>query len=146
MQPGIVLNFQLTLPMKHNYTDQQLQYFQKSTPAHTRKMIMIKTRSSNSNQTLIGHWPLPEDFLPEVQNSHQRLPSRTAHPCIKVVPNPQHQIILNTFPFDKYEVEPSPLTQAILNFYRTQPGYSPATTCWYTYTVGSNGELNDQNH
>lgn len=50
-------------------------------------------------------------------------PPRSAHPNVKFTCTSQEPMAIESLPFDKYELEPSPLTQFILA--RKQP-----TTCW----------------
>jgi integrator complex subunit 6 len=50
-------------------------------------------------------------------------PPRTAHPNVKFTCTAQEPLVIENVPFDKYELEPSPLTQYILS--RKQP-----TVCW----------------
>lgn len=63
-------------------------------------------------------------------------PTRNAHPVIKFKCDPSEPMIFNDLPFDKYELEPSPLTQYILE--RKQP-----LTCWQVFVEksGKYGEL-----
>lgn len=49
--------------------------------------------------------------------------ARTAHPVVQFTCTNQEPMIIENLPFDKYEVEPCPLTQYILS--RKQ-----ASTCW----------------
>lgn len=70
---------------------------------------------------VLGHWPIPESFWPEVTMSV--LPPRSAHPNIKFACTNAEPLVIENLPFDKYELEPSPLTQYILS--RKQP-----KTCW----------------
>lgn len=70
---------------------------------------------------ILGHWPIPESFWPEVTMSV--LPPRSAHPNIKFACTNAEPLVIENLPFDKYELEPSPLTQNILS--RKQP-----KTCW----------------
>ncbi|KAL3207650.1 hypothetical protein MRX96_010122 [Rhipicephalus microplus] len=65
----------------------------------------------------VGHWPLPEAFWPDLNSPS--LPPRSAHPQVRVSGSPSEPLLLDNLPFDKYELEPSPLTQAILG--RKQP-------------------------
>lgn len=65
----------------------------------------------------VGHWPIPEAYWPDP--SLAALPPRTAHPVVKFSCNPTEPHTSNTLPFDKYELESSPLTQYILS--RKQP-------------------------
>lgn len=69
----------------------------------------------------LGYWPIPESFWPEVTISV--LPPRSAHPNIKFACSNSEPLVIENLPFDKYELEPSPLTQYILS--RKQP-----KTCW----------------
>lgn len=50
-------------------------------------------------------------------------PSREAHPSVMFSCNNSDPLVLDNLPFDKYELEPSPLTQYILE--RKSP-----STCW----------------
>jgi integrator complex subunit 6 len=50
-------------------------------------------------------------------------PPRSAHPNVKFTCTSQEPMVIENLPFDKYELEPSPLTQFILA--RKQP-----TVCW----------------
>lgn len=69
-------------------------------------------------------------------NSFSFQPPRTAHPLIRFKCEPQEPIVPPDLPFDKYELEPSPLTQYILE--RKQPN-----VCWYCYIMGSSGKTGD---
>jgi len=46
-------------------------------------------------------------------------PPRSAHPVVKFSCVPCEPVVIENLPFDKYELEPSPLTQYILE--RRQP-------------------------
>lgn len=87
-----------------------------------RRMIYIKSSPSS------GHWPVPESFWPDP--SMQTLPSRDAHPNVLFSCNNSEPLVLDNLPFDKYELEPSPLTQYILE--RKSP-----STCWLTFILNS---------
>ena len=76
-----------------------------------RKLMYVK--ANNKTGQFNGHWPIPEEFWPDA-NSNQ-LPPRSAHPTICVETRDSHPLLIENFPFDKYELEPSPLTQHILN-------------------------------
>lgn len=93
-----------------------------------RRMIYIKSSPPS------GHWPLPESFWPDP--SMQSLPSREAHPSVMFSCNNSDPLVLDNLPFDKYELEPSPLTQYILE--RKSP-----STCWQTFIVNSSKKLGD---
>lgn len=70
-------------------------------------MIMIPRTTTKPEY----YWPIPEDYLPSATMS--ALPVRSAHALIKFQTTPC-PIINDRFPSDKYELEPSPLTQYIL--------------------------------
>ncbi|KAJ8977261.1 hypothetical protein NQ317_003962 [Molorchus minor] len=90
-----------------------------------RKMIYVpKTSKAYS----VGYWPIPESFWPEVTVSV--LPPRSAHPNIKFTCTNSEPLVIENLPFDKYELEPSPLTQYILS--RKQP-----KTCWQVFVANS---------
>ena len=76
----------------------------------------------------VGFWPLPESFWPDV--SAPALPQRSAHPNIKFTCMNQEPMIIDNLPFDKYELEPSPLTLYILA--RKQPN-----VCWQVFIQNS---------
>lgn len=91
-----------------------------------RKLIYVP-RSAQKGFA-VGFWPLPEAFWPDV--SAPALPQRSAHPNIKFMCANQEPMIIDNLPFDKYELEPSPLTQYILA--RKQPN-----VCWQVFIAGS---------
>lgn len=80
-----------------------------------RRLIYVQ-RSAQKGYS-VGHWPLPEAFWPDLNSPS--LPPRSAHPQVRVSSTPSEPLLLDNLPFDKYELEPSPLTQAILG--RKQP-------------------------
>ncbi|CAF3070246.1 unnamed protein product [Rotaria sp. Silwood2] len=91
-----------------------------------RKMIMIP-RSLPKTEKTEYNWPIPEDYWPTA--AMLSLPSRSAHALIKFQTTPC-TTVTDKFPFDKYELEPSPLTQYILE--RRQP-----TMAWPVFVQGS---------
>lgn len=91
-----------------------------------RKLIYVP-RSAQKGFA-VGFWPLPEAFWPDV--SAPALPQRSAHPNIKFMCMNQEPMIIDNLPFDKYELEPSPLTLYILA--RKQPN-----VCWQVFIQGS---------
>lgn len=84
-----------------------------------RRMIYVPR--TNQKGFAGGFWPIPESYWPD--QSLPTLPSRTAHPNLKFVCQPSEPLVVENFPFDKYELEPSLLTQYIIG--RKQP-----TVCW----------------
>jgi len=91
-----------------------------------RKLIYVQ-RSAQKGFA-VGFWPLPEAFWPDVNSS--ALATRSAHPTLKFTCTNQEPMIIDNLPFDKYELEPSPLTLFILG--RKQPNY-----CWQVFIQGS---------
>ncbi|XP_022906300.1 integrator complex subunit 6-A [Onthophagus taurus] len=91
-----------------------------------RKMIYVP-RSTQKGYP-VGFWPLPESFWPDSTGS--MLPPRTAHPNVKFTCTSSDPMVIENLPFDKYELEPSPLTQFILA--RKQP-----TICWQVFVANS---------
>ena len=71
----------------------------------------------NLHQDLLAHY---NNFLID---SFFYQPSRDAHPSVFFSCNNSEPLVLDILPFDKYELEPSPLTQYILE--RKSP-----SNCW----------------
>ena len=94
---------------------------------HSCRKLIYVPRSAQKGFA-VGFWPLPEAFWPDV--SAPALPQRSAHPNIKFMCANQEPMIIDNLPFDKYELEPSPLTQYILA--RKQPN-----VCWQVFIAGS---------
>merc|ERR1719495_468179 len=99
---------------------------------HSQRKLIYVQRSAQKGFA-VGFWPLPEAYWPDVTASS--LPQRLAHPTLKFTCTNQEPMIIDNLPFDKYELEPSPLTLFILG--RKQPNY-----CWQVFIQGStrNGE------
>ncbi|KAI1903086.1 hypothetical protein AGOR_G00023590 [Albula goreensis] len=94
---------------------------------------LIYVRPNPKTGVPVGHWPIPESFWPD-QNS-PTLPPRTAHPVVRFSCVDCEPMVIDKLPFDKYELEPSPLTQYILE--RKSPHM-----CWQVF-VNSSGKHND---
>lgn len=92
-----------------------------SKPGWQSSKKMIYVPRTNQKGFAGGFWPIPESFWPETLLPS--IPPRTAHPYVRFTCHPADPLALENFPFDKYELEPSPLTQYILA--RKQP-----TVCW----------------
>ncbi|GFN89087.1 Dead/h (asp-glu-ala-asp/his) box polypeptide 26 (ddx26), mRNA protein [Plakobranchus ocellatus] len=91
-----------------------------------RKLIYVPRSAQKGHCT--GHWPIPEGYWPDI--SSPSLPPRTAHPIVQFSCQPSEPLVIENLPFDKYELEPSPLTQYILE--RRQPN-----TCWQVFVANS---------
>uniref|UniRef100_A0A8D3E8J0 Integrator complex subunit 6 n=1 Tax=Scophthalmus maximus TaxID=52904 RepID=A0A8D3E8J0_SCOMX len=89
---------------------------------------LIYVRPNPKTGVPIGHWPVPEAFWPD-QNS-PTLPPRSAHPHVRFSCLDAEPMVIDKVPFDKYELEPSPLTQYILE--RKSPH-----TCWQVFVCNS---------
>uniref|UniRef100_A0AAY4BA07 VWFA domain-containing protein n=1 Tax=Denticeps clupeoides TaxID=299321 RepID=A0AAY4BA07_9TELE len=89
---------------------------------------LIYVRPNPKTGVPVGHWPIPESFWPD-QNS-PTLPSRIAHPQILFSCVDSEPVVVDKVPFDKYELEPSPLTQYILE--RKSPHI-----CWQVFVRNS---------
>lgn len=94
---------------------------------HNCRRLIYVPRNTQKGFNL-GFWPIPESFWPDTSST--LLPPRSAHPNIKFMCVPQEPMVIENLPFDKYELEPSPLTQFILA--RKQP-----TVCWQVYVPNS---------
>ncbi|XP_067122269.1 integrator complex subunit 6 [Centruroides vittatus] len=91
-----------------------------------RKLIYVQ-RSAQKGYS-VGYWPIPESFWPDMNSP--ALPPRNAHPVVKFTCTNNEPMVIDNLPFDKYELEPSPLTQYILS--RKQP-----TVAWQVFISNS---------
>ncbi|NXU57056.1 INT6 protein, partial [Turnix velox] len=122
VQSGVVINFEKAGPDPSPIDDGQVDMARTFGPQpwHScHKLIYV--RPNPKTGVPIGHWPVPESFWPD-QNS-PTLPPRTSHPVVKFSCTDCEPMVIDKLPFDKYELEPSPLTQFILE--RKSP-----QTCW----------------
>ncbi|XP_043112862.1 integrator complex subunit 6 [Puntigrus tetrazona] len=97
---------------------------------------LIYVRPNPKTGVPVGHWPIPESFWPD-QNS-PTLPPRSAHPLVRFSCIDCEPMVIDKLPFDKYELEPSPLTQYILE--RKSPHM-----CWQVF-VNCSGKHSDLAH
>lgn len=127
IQSGVVINFEKTGPDPPPTEDGpiEMKYGPQSWQS-CHKMIYV--RPNPKTGVPVGHWPIPESFWPD-QNS-PTLPPRTAHPQVKFSCADSEPMVVDKVPFDKYELEPSPLTQYILE--RKSPH-----TCWQVFVCNS---------
>ncbi|XP_075277301.1 integrator complex subunit 6 isoform X2 [Opisthocomus hoazin] len=129
VQSGVVINFEKAGPDPSPVEDGQVDISRPFGPQpwHScHKLIYV--RPNPKTGVPIGHWPVPESFWPD-QNS-PTLPPRTSHPVVKFSCTDCEPMVIDKLPFDKYELEPSPLTQFILE--RKSP-----QTCWQVYVSNS---------
>lgn len=98
-----------------------------NTAWHNCRRLIYVPRSAQKGYS-VGHWPIPEAFWPDLSCS--ALPARAAQPVVKFNCTPCEPMVIENLPFDKYELEPSPLTQFILE--RRMPNI-----CWQVYVSNS---------
>ncbi|XP_036380371.1 integrator complex subunit 6-like [Megalops cyprinoides] len=135
---GVVINFEKTGPDPPLLGEDGLADPSRPAPSfgpqpwHScHKLIYV--RPNPKTGVPVGHWPIPESFWPD-QNS-PTLPPRTAHPVVRFSCVDCEPMVIDKLPFDKYELEPSPLTQYILE--RKCPH-----VCWQVF-VNSSGKHSD---
>ncbi|KAF6733777.1 Integrator complex subunit 6 [Oryzias melastigma] len=128
IQSGVVINFEKTGPDPPPLEDAPAEALKSGIqPWHCcHKLIYV--RPNPKTGVPIGHWPIPEAFWPD-QNS-PTLPPRSAHPHVRFSCADAEPMVIDKVPFDKYELEPSPLTQYILE--RKSPH-----TCWQVFVSNS---------
>uniref|UniRef100_A0A673L0E9 Integrator complex subunit 6-like n=1 Tax=Sinocyclocheilus rhinocerous TaxID=307959 RepID=A0A673L0E9_9TELE len=127
IQSGVVINFEKTGPDPPPTEDGPIEMKYGPQSWHScHKMIYV--RPNPKTGVPVGHWPIPESFWPD-QNS-PTLPPRAAHPQVKFSCVDSEPMVVDKVPFDKYELEPSPLTQYILA--RKSPH-----TCWQVFVCNS---------
>uniref|UniRef100_A0A9J2P9D4 VWFA domain-containing protein n=1 Tax=Ascaris lumbricoides TaxID=6252 RepID=A0A9J2P9D4_ASCLU len=92
------------------------------------RSILTVIFSRTASRNYLGHWPIPEGFWPD--KSMMSLPPRKAHPQVLFRCENCEPLVCQEFPFDKYELEPSPLTHFLLE--RKQPN-----VCWQVFVMNS---------
>ncbi|XP_038631204.1 integrator complex subunit 6 isoform X2 [Scyliorhinus canicula] len=141
VQSGVVINFEKTGPDPVPVGEDCIVEPPRATSSFTPQAWhschkLIYVRPNPKTGVPLGHWPIPECFWPD-QNS-PTLPPRTAHPVVRFSCGECEPMVIDKLPFDKYELEPSPLTQYILE--RKSP-----LTCWQVF-VSSSGKYSDLGH
>ncbi|XP_015279535.1 PREDICTED: protein DDX26B isoform X3 [Gekko japonicus] len=141
VQSGVVINFEKSGPDPPPVGEDGLVDTTRpvssfgSQPWHScHKLIYV--RPNPKTGVPVGHWPIPESFWPD-QNS-PTLPPRTAHPVVRFSCVDCEPMVIDKLPFDKYELEPSPLTQYILE--RKSPH-----ACWQVF-VSSSAKYSELGH
>ncbi|KAI2656823.1 Integrator complex subunit 6 [Labeo rohita] len=119
---------------------------------------LIYVRPNPKTGVPVGHWPIPESFwpdqnsptlytvetaagaVPKCHSSAQPVgtPPRSSHPVVRFSCIDCEPMVIDKLPFDKYELEPSPLTQYILE--RKSPHM-----CWQVF-VNCSGKHSDVAH
>ncbi|XP_049880396.1 integrator complex subunit 6 [Pectinophora gossypiella] len=104
---------------------------------HSCRRLIYVPRTVAQKGFAVGFWPIPESFRPDP--NAPALPPRSAHPVVKFTCSSQEPMVIDNLPFDKYELEPSPLTQFILA--RKQP-----TICWQVFVANSGCKNSEVSH
>ncbi|KAG7310901.1 hypothetical protein JYU34_003733 [Plutella xylostella] len=104
---------------------------------HSCRRLIYVPRTVSQKGFAVGFWPIPESFRPDP--NAPTLPPRSAHPAVKFTCLSQEPMVIDNLPFDKYELEPSPLTQFILA--RKQP-----TICWQVFVANSSCKNTEVSH
>ncbi|CAK1601893.1 unnamed protein product [Parnassius mnemosyne] len=104
---------------------------------HSCRRLIYVPRTVSQKGFAVGFWPIPESFRPDP--NAPSLPPRSAHPVVKFTCSSQEPMVIDNLPFDKYELEPSPLTQFILA--RKQP-----TICWQVFVANSGCKNSEISH
>ncbi|XP_042553444.1 sarcoma antigen 1 isoform X1 [Dipodomys spectabilis] len=138
VQSGVVINFEKTGPDPLPVGEDGFVDSSRSVNSFTPQLWhschkLIYVRPNSKTGVPVGHWPIPESFWPEQNLSS--LPPRTSHPIVRFSCVDCEPLVIDKLPFDKYELEPSPLTQYILE--RKSPH-----TCWQVF-VASSGKYNE---
>ncbi|XP_049596265.1 integrator complex subunit 6 [Syngnathus scovelli] len=138
VQSGVVINFEKSGPDPPLIGEDNSVESSRSTVSFSPQLWhschkLIYVRPNPKTGVPVGHWPIPESFWPD-QNS-PTLPPRTAHPVVRFSCVDCEPMVIEKLPFDKYELEPSPLTQYILE--RKSPHM-----CWQVF-VNSSGKQSD---
>uniref|UniRef100_A0A8C6LLP7 Integrator complex subunit 6 n=1 Tax=Nothobranchius furzeri TaxID=105023 RepID=A0A8C6LLP7_NOTFU len=128
IQSGVVINFEKTGPDPPPLEGKSSSPTSGFHPPWHCCHKLIYVRPNLKTGVPIGHWPIPEAFWPD-QNS-PTLPPRSAHPQVRFSCVDAEPMVIDKVPFDKYELEPSPLTQYILE--RKSPH-----TCWQVFVSNS---------
>uniref|UniRef100_UPI00398F7925 integrator complex subunit 6 isoform X2 n=1 Tax=Pristiophorus japonicus TaxID=55135 RepID=UPI00398F7925 len=141
VQSGVVIHFEKTGPDPAPVGEDGIVEPPRATSSFTPQAWhschkLIYVRPNPKTGVPLGHWPIPESFWPD-QNS-PTLPPRTAHPMVRFSCADCEPMVIDKLPFDKYELEPSPLTQYILE--RKSP-----LTCWQVF-VSSSGKYSNLGH
>ncbi|XP_061690912.1 integrator complex subunit 6 isoform X2 [Syngnathoides biaculeatus] len=138
VQSGVVINFEKSGPDPPLIGEDNSVESSRSVSSFNQQLWhschkLIYVRPNPKTGVPVGHWPIPESFWPD-QNS-PTLPPRTAHPVVRFSCVDCEPMVIDKLPFDKYELEPSPLTQYILE--RKSPHM-----CWQVF-VSSSGKQSD---
>uniref|UniRef100_A0A8C9TAX0 Integrator complex subunit 6 n=1 Tax=Scleropages formosus TaxID=113540 RepID=A0A8C9TAX0_SCLFO len=128
VQSGVVINFEKTGPDPAPLEDGPAEPPKPGPQPWHCSHRLIYVRPNPKTGVPVGHWPIPEAFWPD-QNS-PTLPPRSAHPHVRFSCVDTEPMVVDKVPFDKYELEPSPLTQYILE--RKSPH-----TCWQVFVCNS---------
>eukprot|EP01136_Pigoraptor_vietnamica_P000577 Opistho-1_new@26051 len=98
-----------------------------SSVSSVRRMLQLHAPKGAAQGTG-AFWPIPEDYW--IDSRVPKFPLRTAHPVISVAIADADPMYVESFPFDKYEIEACALTQTMLA--RRKPD-----ACWVAFVHGS---------
>lgn len=130
LQSGVVMQFEKVgpdpPPLPADPSNNNAQQADANLGWQSTKSLVYVPRTQKG---YVGHWPIPEAFWSDANLSS--LPQRTAHPIVKFNCSGVEPHVMDSLPFDKYELEPSALTKYII--YRQQP-----QVAWQVYISKSN--------
>uniref|UniRef100_A0A2K6T1F9 VWFA domain-containing protein n=1 Tax=Saimiri boliviensis boliviensis TaxID=39432 RepID=A0A2K6T1F9_SAIBB len=125
VQSDVVINFEKNGTRRWTYGFTRPSNSFAAQPWHScHKLIYVRPNSKTG--VPVGLWPIPESFWPD-QNLPS-LPPRTSHPVVRFSCVDCEPMVIDKLPFDKYELEPSPLSQYILE-------QKSPHTCWQVLIV-----------
>lgn len=97
-------------------------------PSSIHKIIDVKPDRTGK---LNGHWPIPEAYWPPKLTT--AIPAREAHPVIKFSQQEAEPQVVDSLPFDKYELQDCSLAKYILSLKRTN-------VCWFCFVESSHSQ------
>ncbi|CAL8082401.1 unnamed protein product [Calicophoron daubneyi] len=103
-QPAVVMEFEELNAIEINKLSTE-----KVTPVSHKQLVYVKLMGR-----VCSSWPIPEQFWPDEELLSTQLPSRPAHPKLYISPmQVLPPVMPEYFPVDRYELEPSALTQRL---------------------------------
>uniref|UniRef100_A0A1I8IYI2 INT_SG_DDX_CT_C domain-containing protein n=1 Tax=Macrostomum lignano TaxID=282301 RepID=A0A1I8IYI2_9PLAT len=113
-QPGIVVHLEKLGPDPPPATDDKGRPVASSVAGTAwqscKRMLYVKVSTSAATPRVTGRFPRPTGLTSAPTGCR----ARSAHPLVRFVCQKAEPQAIDGFPFDKYELEPSPLTQYIL--------------------------------
>lgn len=127
MHIGVMIKFEKVGPEPPMIMQNEDDAFDINNRTWTSTRNLIYVRSGPKGYS-VGHWPIPEAYCPDQGNPN--LPPRSALPIVRFTCANSEPAVIDNLPFDKYELDPSPLTHFILS--RKQPNVA-----WQVYVANS---------